>query len=374
MNSEHSAFRIPNSAFKKLRVLIVEDSEDDAILLLRELRRGGYEPVFERVETSESMKSALEKQEWDLIVSDYMLPRFSGLAALAVLKESGLDLPFIVMSGNIGEDVAVGAMKAGAHDYILKGNVKRLVPAIERELREAEVRRERFDAEQELKNSRERLRNLTSHLQNVREEERIYIAREIHDELGQALTALKMDIAWLGSKYQDHEQISKKTKSMLEDIDSTIRTVKKIVSELRPGVLDHLGIIAAMEWLSKEFQERMRITCEVSFSHEDITLEKDLATTIFCIFQETLTNVARHAEATRVEARLEECGDAVILTVRDNGRGITEEQIAGSHSFGLLGIRERVRFWGGEVTITGVPDAGTAVIVKLPLGSGDTLS
>ncbi len=134
---------------KPLRILIVEDSEEDTLLLLMELRRSGYEPDFERVETREAMKEALQRREWDVVMSDYVMPRFSGLDALAVLKESGLDLPFIIVSGNIGEDIAVGAMKSGAHDYILKGNLKRLVPAVERELRDAETRRARKRVEEE---------------------------------------------------------------------------------------------------------------------------------------------------------------------------------------------------------------------------------
>lgn len=134
---------------KPLNILIVEDSEEDALLLLMELRRSGYEPDFERVETRGAMKEALERREWDVVISDYVMPKFSGLEALATLKESGLDLPFIIVSGNIGEDIAVEAMKAGAHDYILKGNLKRLIPAVERELREAEVRRERKRVEEE---------------------------------------------------------------------------------------------------------------------------------------------------------------------------------------------------------------------------------
>jgi len=132
---------------KNLRVLIVEDSEGDALLLLRELRKGGYETLFERVETAEAMKNALGNEKWDLVISDYVLPRFSGIDALEIYKESGLDMPFIILSGKIGEDIAVSAMKAGAHDYILNGNLARLIPAIERELREAEVRRERGLAE-----------------------------------------------------------------------------------------------------------------------------------------------------------------------------------------------------------------------------------
>jgi PAS domain S-box-containing protein len=133
-----------------LRVLIVEDSEDDTLLLLRELRKGGYGPVYERAETPEAMNSALENQEWDIVISDYVLPKFSGLGALDVLRKNGQDLPFIIVSGNIGEDIAVEAMKAGAHDYIIKGNLKRLNPAIERELREAEARRKHRRSEEEL--------------------------------------------------------------------------------------------------------------------------------------------------------------------------------------------------------------------------------
>jgi light-regulated signal transduction histidine kinase (bacteriophytochrome) len=142
---------------KQLHLLIVEDSEDDALLLLRELKRGGYELVSERVETPEAMKAALEKGGWDVIISDYVLPRFSGLTALNILKESGQDLPFIIVSGKIGEDIAVGAMTAGAHDYIIKGNLTRLVPAVERELREAEVRRDKKEAEEALRRSHEEL-------------------------------------------------------------------------------------------------------------------------------------------------------------------------------------------------------------------------
>ncbi len=142
---------------KPLHILIVEDSDDDTLLLVRELRRAGYETVHERVETAEAMKAALKQQEWDLVISDHMMPKFSGIAALQVLQMSGQDLPFIIVSGNIGEDIAVAAMKAGAHDYIIKGNIARLVPAVERELREAGERRKRSLVEDQLRQSRQRL-------------------------------------------------------------------------------------------------------------------------------------------------------------------------------------------------------------------------
>jgi PAS domain S-box-containing protein len=151
---------------KPLNILLVEDLEDDALLLLRELRRGGYSPVHERVETAEAMRAALEQRQWDIVISDYLMPKFSGLAALSVLHDSGQDLPFIIVSGNIGEDIAVQAMKAGAHDYVIKGNLARLLPAVERELREAEVRRERIRADEQLTQSRQRLFNT---LENMNE-------------------------------------------------------------------------------------------------------------------------------------------------------------------------------------------------------------
>jgi sigma-B regulation protein RsbU (phosphoserine phosphatase) len=136
-----------------LRILIVEDSEDDMLLVIHELRRAGYDPVFERVETAEAMAAALEKGEWDLVIADYVLPSFSGLDALRILQKTGYDLPFIIVSGTIGEETAVEAMKAGAHDYIMKNNLKRLIPAVERELKEAKIRRERGDVEQRLRTS-----------------------------------------------------------------------------------------------------------------------------------------------------------------------------------------------------------------------------
>ncbi|MCD6384772.1 PAS domain S-box protein, partial [Candidatus Sumerlaeota bacterium] len=145
---------------KPLRVLMVEDSEDDAELILRELMRGGYEPKYLRVQTAEDMNNALNKRKWDIVISDYSMPRFNGLAALEVLNQKGLDLPFIIVSGAIGEDVAVSAMKAGAHDYVMKTNLSRLVPVIQRELREAEERRKRKQAEQALRESERKFREL----------------------------------------------------------------------------------------------------------------------------------------------------------------------------------------------------------------------
>jgi PAS domain S-box-containing protein len=227
---------------------------------------------------------------------------------------------------------------------------------------------ERKQADEELKKSQEQLRNLADHLQSVREQERTSIARKIHDELGQALTALKMDISWLGKKLpNDQESLIKKAKSISTLTDMTIKTVKRITAELRPGLLDDLGLVAAIEWQVEEFQNRTGLTCKSVIDREGIAVDEKRSTTIFRILQEALTNVARHAQATRVTVSLKEKNGGLYLLVRDNGKGITKEQISDPQSFGLMGMRERVRMWGGEVKFSGRPGKGTTVVVRMPV-------
>jgi PAS domain S-box-containing protein len=223
-------------------------------------------------------------------------------------------------------------------------------------------------AEKRLKSSQEELRNLADHLQAVREGERTTIAREIHDELGQALTALKMDISWIGKKLpKDQESLLEKARSISTLTDMTIKAVKRISTELRPGLLDDLGLLAAIEWQVEEFQDRTGLTCKFVIDPEDIAVDEKRSTVIFRILQEALTNVARHAQATRVTVSFKEKAHKWVLRIRDNGKGITEKQISDPQSFGLMGMRERVRMWGGEVKIKGVPDKGTTLTVSIPV-------
>jgi len=223
-------------------------------------------------------------------------------------------------------------------------------------------------AEQELANSREQLRDLSIYLQSVREKESTRIAREIHDELGQSLTALQMDLAWLGSRLPPGDlSLGGKVQRMSSLVDTTIDSVHRISTELRPILLDDLGLTAAMEWQVGEFQERTGVQCDARFDCKEGSVEKDLATTIFRIFQETLTNVTRHSSATQVHVRLIQKDGEIHLEVADNGKGITREQIANPKSFGIVGIRERVNLWGGIVTISGKPRKGTTIKVRIPM-------
>jgi PAS domain S-box-containing protein len=225
----------------------------------------------------------------------------------------------------------------------------------------------------QLEESQSRLRQLSAHLQAAREEERARIAREIHDELGQILTVLKIDLVSVQRMLNNPGQpVQDKLKTMLQLIDTTVQQVRRIATELRPGLLDDLGLAAAIEWQLNEFQERTEIRCEITVNLDDSALDIDSRLALFRIFQETLTNIARHSRANLVTVRLEEADKQVILIVSDNGRGITDEDIAQSRSFGLLGMRERVHLLNGTFSIQGVPGQGTTITVHLPFEKTQT--
>jgi signal transduction histidine kinase len=216
----------------------------------------------------------------------------------------------------------------------------------------------------------DQLRALTAHLQGIREEERKRVAREIHDELGQALTAIKLDLASLVRELPAGQGQEKKGESILTLVDQAIQVVRRISTELRPGILDDLGLVAAVEWAVREFETRTGTKCRVDLPAADITLDQERDTAIFRIVQETLTNVARHANATQVDVLLKIDDGEVTLEVRDNGRGITDEQLAAGKSLGILGMRERAHLLGGTLSVIGVPGKGTVVRVRIPDNHG----
>src|SRR6202521_5307492 len=223
-------------------------------------------------------------------------------------------------------------------------------------------------AEQELRASSEQLRNLAAHLLSVREEERARISREVHDELGQSLTAVKMDLAWLAGRLpRGNGHMLKRISSTRQLADSIIQSVRRISTELRPAVLD-LGLAAAVEWQVQEFQTRSGIQCKVRLLTREV-VASNASTAMFRIFQETLTNVARHAKATRAEVVLQKQRDRLVLLIRDTGRGFDQADPSLSKSLGLLGMRERAAILGGRVDISSAPGKGTTVAAWIPLPS-----
>jgi PAS domain S-box-containing protein len=232
---------------------------------------------------------------------------------------------------------------------------------------------ERKKAEQALIRSEEQLRALATRLQRAREEEAIRIARELHDQLGRYLTTIKMDLLQIDKivsrrpEIEEIHPIGEKARMMLEAIDETVHVVRKISTELRPGILDDFGLAAAVGWQAREFERRAGVQCVLHLREEALELSREQATAFFRIFQEILTNVARHAKAAKLWVHLDVEDRMVVLEVEDDGVGISSDAINQPHALGLLGMRERAGIFGGHVEIAGIPGKGTTVIVRMPI-------
>lgn len=228
-------------------------------------------------------------------------------------------------------------------------------------------------AEHALRSSREQLRHLATHLQNAQEQERAYIARELHDDLAQALTSMRLDVSWLaGRALTAPAEWRARLDTIATTIDTLHQTIRRIGTELRPNVLDALGLTAAIEWQLQEIQQRTELTYTLQKPAQELTLEQACATSVFRIFQEAVTNIVRHAEASHIYVRLEQHANAVLLEVVDNGKGIARRQVTDRNSLGILGMRERARLWGGYVTINSTLDVGTTVTIWMPREIGST--
>ena len=227
---------------------------------------------------------------------------------------------------------------------------------------------ERENAEIKLTRSREQLRKLSAHIETAREEEKTRIARQIHDELGQVLTILQMDITWLERHFPDKsEDLLEKTNQMSDFLDHSVQTVQRISQELRPSLLDHLGFAAAIDWQLQEFQQRSDIKYDLKNKYKDLKIDKDTAITLYRVLQEALANIFRHAKATEVKVELKRARKGLSMIIHDNGRGITKEQVADPDALGLVGIRERILHLKGDVNFSGKTKKGTKIVVTVPL-------
>lgn len=476
----------PSQIFTSIVIIVVEDSIDDYELLLRKLRGAELMVDATRVQTPAELRAALARKHCDLVIADHKLPAFSSLDALKQVRDFDPDLPFLIVSGAIGEELAVEAMRAGADDYLVKERLGRLVPAVTRALRVAANRRGRRRAEAALKESETRfaaltenlpgmvfqmkyseqklvllyvsegsyrvlgvapsdllarpallfeslapadaaqlrrtlteavatapyvgwegtlaarpgrddrwieigarsrklpsgailwdgivtdttaakhaeqaLRDLASHLTRAREEERKSVARELHDEVGSTLSAIKFDLAWLKDTCRDQPTIMDKLQEADQFLNTVILASARITHDLRPGILDE-GLVPSLEWQVRAFEHRMGIACSFQSSREEIILPPDAAIAMFRVCQEALNNIAKHANATRVDVRLDATDDALLLEVHDNGKGIDPADMTKRTCFGLRGMKERARSLGGEVEIRS--DRGTTIAFSI---------
>jgi len=365
-------------AFRQASILIVDDDAANMLAMKEILTTLGS-----RLVTATSGEQALRHvldEDFAAILLDVRMPGIDGFTTAKLIRERkrSRHTPIIFMTA-AQEDLAsmFRGYRAGGVDYI----VKPIVPEVLRSklsvfiglhdmnrMLSAELA-ERALSEQRLRTSEEKLRALALHLQSVREEERIRIAREVHDDLGQALTGLKFDIALFTRNYANEpaQARAEKAAALNATIDRLINAVRRISSGLRPEVLDEIGLAAALEWQAREFQKRTGTRIQLNIAPEFREPDKERATALFRIFQELLTNVARHANATRVTATLDSSPSALTLVVSDNGRGIRDEEIESRRSLGFLGLRERVLAFGGTVEATGQEGKGTCVAVTVPV-------
>ena len=355
----------PPARRTSLRVLHLEDSELDHELEMAHLRRGGVQVESMRVDSEPAFRAALQVP-WDIVLSDFNVPGFSGLAALEIVKSLDRPPPFILVSGEIGEDVAVAAMRNGASDYLLKANLARLAPAVEHSIDANEARLARESADQQLAQSRQRLSELAQHLQTSVDNERAAIAREIHDDVGGSLTALKFDIAWI-LRHSNDAQVQQRAQSALEVVTHAIESSKRIMHNLHPAILEQ-GLVAALQWMGARFEKRTGVTCTFRTSHEAMQLPSGVPLVAYRTAQEALTNITKHAHATRVRMDLSLAADVLSLEISDNGVGLRDADLAKARSFGIRGLHERASTVGGWVDLAS-GSQGTTLILSVPLSA-----
>jgi signal transduction histidine kinase len=411
---EHNALDHP----QPLRVLLVEDSVDDAELTLRALRRGGYDIEAQRIDTREAMKEALSQGEWQIVLSDHAMPRFSSLGVLEVLEEASPDIPCIIVSGAIGEEAAVELMRRGAVDYVNKGRLGLLPPAVNRALRAAAEQRARREAEEALKRAhdelerrvelrtaelveanqklqeeikeRQRAEEAIRHrdailaearlrLAEVRETERLHLARELHDAIVQQLLGISYELAATQKEIERSSDsgLGLKVRAHREMVIEVVSQLRRLISGLRPAGLQEFGFGASIEnyalYLKGGVKEEPPFI-KLEIDEQEGELPQDVSLCLFRAAQEALRNAVKHARAKVIVLNLRFEDQHVLLSVQDDGQGFVVPErlsiLARENHFGLIGIDEHVALIKGDLSIASEPGEGTDVTVRVPL---DTL-
>ena len=350
-----------------LEILHLEDSLADHELAARTLRRSGLQCQLHQVDTLSEFQRLTDSGAFDIILADYRLPGFTALDAWAHVAQKPQHPPFVLLSGAIGEAAAVDAMRLGVADYLLKDDIQRLPHVIARALEVHEARRMREHAMAELARSERRLAELAEHLQTSIEQERASIAREIHDDIGGALTAVRFDVAWIG-RHSTDPAMQEHAHSAADMLQHAIGASQRIMMNLRPPILEQ-GLVAAVQWLAAGFERRTGVPTRVQSSSDSIDTPADIQLVAYRTAQEALTNISKHAQPSKVDIELSDKEGVLTLEVADNGRGIAPEMRDKPKAFGLKGLQERARTVGGWLDISSRPGQGTSVILSIPLPS-----
>jgi signal transduction histidine kinase len=353
-----------------LHILHLEDDPNDAALIQSTLAAEGIICATTCVQTHDDFVAALEYGGIDLILSDFSMPAFNGFSALEIARVRCPDVPFILVSGTLGEELAIDSLQRGATDYVLKQRLSRLVPAVHRAMQEVKERVKRKQAEAKRQEYSRKLQVLSRRLVEAQETERRNIARELHDEIGQALTVMQLNLqAMLQSPGTD--ALTPRLNENLKVVERVLEQVHDISLNLRPSILDDLGLEPALRWFTERQAALVELKVEFHADWLEQRLDPMIETECFRVAQEALTNVVRHAQAkvVRVELRKEDL--QLHLRVRDDGIGfevsaVREKAVLGA-SLGLLSMEERAALAGGGLEFTSIPRGGTEVHAWFPL-------
>jgi signal transduction histidine kinase len=353
-----------------IRILHLEDDPNDAALVQATLEADGILCVTTCVHTRSAFVSALENGSVDLVLSDYSLPAFDGLSALAIASARWSEIPFILVSGTLGEERAIDSLKRGATDYVLKQRLSRLAPAVRRAMQEVKERGKRRQAEAKRREYSRKLQVLSRRLVSAQETERRNIARELHDEIGQALTVMQLNLQAM-LEARGSELLKTRLHATLEVVGHLLEQVHNLALNLRPTMLDDLGLEPALIWLTNRQSALAGLKGEVHTAILEQRLDPVIETECYRIVQEALTNVMRHAQAHAVTVELRAENGKLHLRVRDDGIGFDVATVRGKAvrgaSLGLLSMEERAALAGGGLEFSAAPAQGTEVHAWFPL-------
>jgi signal transduction histidine kinase len=349
-----------------LQILHLEDSELDHALVARELVKSGEFFQIQRVETLATFKAALTQTNFSVVLADYRLNGFTALDAWQVMQTQSIRLPFVLLSGAIGESAAVSAIKAGISDYLPKDELGKLWRVLNRAIEMNRILIEKEAADRDLSLSEQRLSRFTEHLQETIEQERAAIAREIHDDIGGSLAAIRFDLAWIGRHTED-QGVQAHVIAASEMLTHAIHASQRIMVNLRPAVLDQ-GLIAAIQWLASDFSKRTGTPVSVEAPTQLDGIPKSKLLVAYRTTQEALTNVSKYAQCSKVRIELSDAEDFLTLEISDDGCGLSPDSLSKTSSYGIRGLRERARTVGGWLDVSSQLGKGTALILSIPLG------
>lgn len=351
-----------------MKILHLEDSETDHHLACRAMTLAGVKFDICRVDTLSLFCELAESFAYQVILADYRLPGFTAIDAWAALSRHPSPPPFILLSGTIGESAAVAAIHLGISDFVHKDELHRLPRVIHRALEVADAHAARDRAAQELAASEKRLAEFAGNLQAAIEKERASIAREIHDDIGGSLAAVRLDLSWIGRHTTD-ANMKAHTDAASEMIQHALGASQRIMMNLRPSILDQ-GLVAAIQWLAAGFEKRTGIKTTVSVNNEGLATSKPVELTAYRTAQEALTNVSKYARCSHVGIDISDAENVLTIEISDNGKGIAPEELESATAFGIRGLAERARLVGGWLDVSTALGSGTSIILSVPLPPG----